>query len=76
MDEWNGRASPDAPGSAQDSRDAISCATGILMERYGCDLTTATERLVAWSRDTDIEIALIAAWLIADLTATWNGEQA
>jgi hypothetical protein len=36
----------------------------------------ATERLVAWSRDTDIDIALLSAWLIADLSATWNGEDA
>ncbi|GAA4931001.1 ANTAR domain-containing protein [Actinomycetospora succinea] len=62
----------DTPPNAIDRPDVISCATGILMERYGCDAEGAIDRLVAWSRETDIGIPLVAAWLIDDVSAVWR----
>jgi AmiR/NasT family two-component response regulator len=47
-------------------RDAISCATGILMERYGCDARSASDRLVEWSQDIHIDVVDVAVHLIAD----------
>ncbi|MEJ2861146.1 ANTAR domain-containing protein [Actinomycetospora flava] len=60
------------PAAAVDPFDAVSCATGILMERYGCDAEAAAQRLADWSRDTAIDVPLVAAWLIDDISAIWR----
>ncbi|WP_181035127.1 GAF and ANTAR domain-containing protein [Arthrobacter sp. B0490] len=45
------------------TRDAISVARGILMERYDLDGRAALERLIALSRETGTSIAVLAAEL-------------
>lgn len=63
---------PDGAAAGVDPLDAVSCATGILMERYGCDAEAAAERLAEWSRDTAIDVPLVAAWLIDDVSVLWR----
>lgn len=63
---------PQSSTTAQEPPDTVSCATGILMERYGCDVETAAERLAQWSRETDIAVPLVAAWLVDDVGAMWH----
>lgn len=48
-----------------DARDTISCATGILMERYDWDAKDASDQLIEWSKETKIAVPDIAARLIA-----------
>jgi len=64
----------DSPEVAIAPLDAVSCAIGILMQRYGCDVEGAAERLAQWSRETAIDVPLVAAWLIDDVSALWHRE--
>lgn len=46
--------------------DVVSCATGILMERYGWTADDAGARLVDWSRRTEVGVLDISVWLMED----------
>lgn len=47
---------------------AVSSATSILMERYGCCEDEATEYLIDWSLRTGVGLTDVVAWLIKDAT--------
>ncbi|PVZ10840.1 ANTAR domain-containing protein [Actinomycetospora cinnamomea] len=53
--------------------DVISCATDILMRRYGCDVEEAGSKLRDWSRETNLGVLTVAAWLIEDAAGGGSG---